>query len=86
MMPPAPASISGSSIQVRDCHSGRRLPRSLKQNRNLGVAKLVFHLEQVAQPLRLAVLLSPDAGMCATAELPLALRRPLSDWSNPVHG
>jgi len=56
------------------------------QNRNLGVAKLVFHLEQVAQPLRLAVLLSPDAGACATPELPMALRRPLSDWSNPVHG
>ena len=37
-------------------------------------------LEQVAQPLRLAVLLSPDAGTCATAELPLALRRPLTDW------
>jgi hypothetical protein len=56
------------------------------QNRNLGVVKLVFHLEQVAQPLRLAVLLSPDAGACATPELPMALRRPLSDWSNPVHG
>jgi hypothetical protein len=50
------------------------------QNRNIGVAKLVLHLEQVAQPLRLAVLLSPDAGTCATAELPLALRRPLTDW------
>jgi hypothetical protein len=50
------------------------------QNRNLGVAKLVLRLEQVAQPLRLAVLLSPDAGACATLELPSAFRRPLSDW------
>ena len=50
------------------------------QNPNAGVAKLVFHLEQVTQPVRLAVLLSPDASACATVELPLALRRPLSDW------
>jgi hypothetical protein len=50
-----------------------------RQNRNAGVAKLVVHLEQ-AQPVRLAVLLSPDAGACATLELPSAFRRPLSDW------
>jgi hypothetical protein len=50
------------------------------QNRNAGVAKLVFHLEQVAQPLRLAVLLSPDASACATPELPSVLQQPLSDW------
>jgi hypothetical protein len=50
------------------------------QNRNAGIAKFVVHLERVAQPVRLVVLLSPDAGACATAELPPALRRPLSDW------
>jgi hypothetical protein len=41
------------------------------QNRNAGVAKLGFYLEQVAQPVRLTVLLSPDADACATPELPL---------------
>jgi hypothetical protein len=51
-----------------------------KQNPNTGVVKLVFHLEQVARPVRLAVLLSPDANLCATAKLPSALRRPLADW------
>jgi hypothetical protein len=51
-----------------------------KQNPNTGVVKLVFHLEQVAQPVRLAVLLSPDANVCATPELPFALRRPLANW------
>jgi len=51
------------------------------QNANAGVAKLVLHLEQVAQPLRLAVLLTPDAGACASPELPSALRRPLSEWA-----
>lgn len=50
------------------------------QKPNTGVAKLVLRLEQVAQPLRLAVLLSPDAGACATLELPSAFRRPMSDW------
>jgi hypothetical protein len=50
------------------------------QKPNTGVVKLVLHLEQVEQPVRLAVLLSPDAGACATLELPLAFRRPLSDW------
>ena len=54
-----------------------------KQNPNTGVVKLVFHLEQVAQPVRLAVLLSPDAKVCATPELPFALRRPLADWVQP---
>jgi hypothetical protein len=53
------------------------------QNPNTGIAKLVFHLEQVAQPLRLAVLLSPDGNLCATPDLPAALRRPLADWVQP---
>ncbi len=53
------------------------------QDPNTGVAKLVFRLEHVAQPVRLAVLLSPDANACATLELPLALQRPLSDWGQP---
>jgi hypothetical protein len=50
------------------------------QKPNTGVVKLVLHLEQVEQPVRLAVLLSPDAGACTTLELPSAFRRPLSDW------
>jgi hypothetical protein len=50
------------------------------QKPNIGVVKLVLHLEQVEQPVRLAVFLSPDAGACATPELPSMLRRPLSDW------
>jgi hypothetical protein len=54
------------------------------QDPNTGVVKLVFRLEQVAQPLRLAVLLSPDANVCATFESPPALQRPLSDWGQPV--
>ncbi|HUC70888.1 MAG TPA: heparinase II/III family protein [Stellaceae bacterium] len=50
------------------------------QNPNPGVAKLVFHLGQVAQRVRLAVLLSPDLDICANLELPLALRASPSDW------
>jgi Heparinase II/III-like protein/Domain of unknown function (DUF4962) len=53
------------------------------QNPNLGVVKLELHLEQVAQPVRLVVLLSPEAGAYATPELPLLLQRPLSDWPSP---
>jgi len=53
------------------------------QNPNLGVAKLVLHLEQVAQPVRLVVLLSPEADACANPELPSVLQRPLSDWLQP---
>jgi Heparinase II/III-like protein len=47
------------------------------QKPNSGVAKLVFHREQVAQPLRLAVYLSPDPD----ADLPAPLRHRLTDWS-----
>jgi hypothetical protein len=47
------------------------------QNPNADVAKVVFQLEQVAEPMRLAVLLSPDSN---APKLPFALRRPLSDW------
>jgi hypothetical protein len=50
------------------------------QNPNTGIAKLVFRAEQVEKPVRLAVLLSPDAEACANPALPLALQRPLSDW------
>jgi Heparinase II/III-like protein/Domain of unknown function (DUF4962) len=55
------------------------------QKPNTGVAKLVLHLEQVERPVRLAVLLSPDAGACASPELPLALPRLLSDWVQRDH-
>jgi hypothetical protein len=50
------------------------------QDPNADVAKLVLHLDEVDQPVRLAVLLSPDRGACATPELPSALRNPLSEW------
>lgn len=50
------------------------------QTPNTGAAKLVLRLEEVAKPVRLAVFLSPDAGACASVELPLA-SRPLSDWA-----
>jgi hypothetical protein len=58
-------------------------PAPPKQNPNIGIFKLVFHLEQFAQPLRLTVLLSPDASLSATPELPVVLRRPLADWIQP---
>jgi hypothetical protein len=51
------------------------------QNPNVGVAKLVLRIEQVAEPVRLAVLLSPDADACASPALPAALQRPLSNWN-----
>jgi len=54
------------------------------QNSNAGIAKLVFHLEQVVQPVRLAVLLSPDPNAYATSELPPPLRGPLSGWVLPA--
>ena len=50
------------------------------QNSNAGVAKLIFHLEQVVQPVRLAVLLSPDPNAYATSELPPPLQGPLLGW------
>jgi hypothetical protein len=50
------------------------------QNPNIGITKLVLHLAPVTQKVRLSVLLSPDGETCATPELPLALRRPLSGW------
>jgi Heparinase II/III-like protein len=50
------------------------------QSPNAGVAKLVFRIEQVAQPARVAVLLSPDPDVCANPELPVVLQRRLSDW------
>jgi Heparinase II/III-like protein len=53
------------------------------QDANAGVAKLVLHLDQVVQPVRLAVLLSPDADACSAPRLPLALRRPLAAWIRP---
>ena len=54
-----------------------------RQDPNADVAKLVLHLDQVARPVRLAVLLSPDWTACATPELPSALRNPPSEWVQP---
>jgi hypothetical protein len=51
------------------------------QNPNDDTAKLVLHLERVARPMRLAVLLSPDLKACETVKLPVALRRPLMEWA-----
>jgi hypothetical protein len=53
------------------------------QNPNRGVKKLVFRREQVAERLRLAVLVSPDQDACERAELPELLLRPLSAWCHP---
>jgi hypothetical protein len=53
------------------------------QNPNGGIAKLVFRREQVAQPLRLAVLLSPDRDAVTRAELPAPLHRPVTAWCPP---
>jgi hypothetical protein len=50
------------------------------QNPNACVAKLVFRLEDVAQPVRLAMLLSPDPNAYAMSELPFPLHGPLSGW------
>ena len=50
------------------------------QNPNTCIAKLVFRLQEVAQPVRLAVLLSRDPNASETFELPFPLRGPLSDW------
>jgi hypothetical protein len=50
------------------------------QNPNAGIAKLVFRLQEVAQPVRLAVLLSPDLNAYETFELPFPLRDSLSAW------
>lgn len=54
------------------------------QNPNSDFVKLVLRFEAVARPLRLAVLISPDAGICARARLPAAVRRPLIEWAEPV--
>ena len=50
------------------------------QNPNAGIAKLAVRLKEVVQPLRLSVLLSPDADRCANPNLPSALQRSLSGW------
>ncbi|HEU0155595.1 MAG TPA: heparinase II/III family protein, partial [Stellaceae bacterium] len=53
------------------------------QNPNTGVAKLLLRLEQVAEPLRLAVLLTPNAELAASPRLPPGLQRPLAAWLPP---
>lgn len=54
------------------------------QDPNDGVLKIVLRLEEVARPLRLAVLLTPDAAFSANPRLPAALRQPLSEWAQPT--
>ncbi|MGH7059469.1 MAG: heparinase II/III domain-containing protein [Stellaceae bacterium] len=49
------------------------------QDPNEGVAKLVLRREAAAQPLRLAILLSPDRD----CDVPEALRGPLATWLPP---
>jgi Heparinase II/III-like protein len=53
------------------------------QDANTGVGKLVLHLDQVVQPVRLAVLLSPDPEASDTPDFPTALDRPLAEWIRP---
>jgi hypothetical protein len=50
------------------------------QNPNTGIAKLVFRGNEIAQQLRLSVLLSPDPDRCANPNLPSALEGPPSEW------
>ena len=50
------------------------------QNPNTGVSKIVLRFEDVAEPLRLAVLLSPDLDIATAPDLPQALLRPLAEW------
>ena len=59
-------------------------PKAPKQDPNAGVIKLVLHLTEVGAPVRLAVLLSPDAAMAATPVLPALLWRPLSEWVQKI--
>jgi Heparinase II/III-like protein/Domain of unknown function (DUF4962) len=55
-----------------------------RQNPNSDFVKLVLRLEQVARPVRLAVLISPDLEVCLRAKLPVAVRRPLIEWAEPI--
>lgn len=50
------------------------------QNPDTGIAKLIVRLKEVEQPMRVSVLLSPDADRCANPNLPSAFQRSLSDW------
>jgi hypothetical protein len=50
------------------------------QNPNAGIVKLVVNCAQVAAPLRLAVLLSPDEAACAAPDLPEIARLPIDEW------
>lgn len=50
-----------------------------RQNPNTGIAKLVLRLEEVAKPVRLTVLLSPDAEARNYGELPMAVQS-LTNW------
>jgi hypothetical protein len=54
------------------------------QNPNSDFVKLVLRLEDIARPVRFAVLISPDPEVCARAKLPAAVRRPLIEWAEPV--
>jgi len=53
------------------------------QNPNDGVNKIVLRLEQIMQPVRLVVLLTPDAQFWSHPRLPTAVRQPLSEWAQP---
>jgi hypothetical protein len=53
------------------------------QNPNTGITKLVYRMREVEQPMRLEILLSPDADFCATFKLPARLRRHPSEWGRP---
>jgi hypothetical protein len=48
---------------------------------NLGITRLMIALGQVDTPLRLAVVLSPDAAACASLVLPTAIVPPVDAWS-----
>jgi hypothetical protein len=54
------------------------------QNPNTDFVKLVLRIEGVYRPTRLAVLISPDLEVCIRAKLPVAVRRPLIEWAEPI--
>src|ERR1700730_6693930 len=80
--PNLPDFMSGSLIRLWErCRSGRRLPPIRKaRTPTPALRKLVFRLQEVRQPVRLAVLLSREPKASETFELRLPLRGPLSDW------
>jgi hypothetical protein len=54
------------------------------QNPNAGVQKLVVAFDEIRQPLRLMVVLSPNSDACSQIVLPPTIRRSVSQWGRSV--